>query len=191
MYKAGDLAHRLDIHPNTIRNWADSYAQFMSEHALGKANAARRRFTEHDALVLATIADLRAKGLTPEQIVESLNAGQLIDRLPDLPTEEEEEARKSVSLVPLATLQRALDQVRVLESEIDRVRHERDLALEQRDRSVAELTQHVAALREQLGRAEGRLESADQLRGDLQKALDEIHRLNREIGRLEARLDDD
>ena len=155
--KAGEVAKRINVHSNTVRNWSSEYAAFLSADAVGAGSGSRRRFTEHDAVILATIADLRAKGYTPTQVTEALQSGRVVDVLPNLPTPEEEEARRDVALVPVAQLERALDEVRRIRDELERVTAERDRALERGETKTAELNATINELQAELGRAQGTL----------------------------------
>jgi DNA-binding transcriptional MerR regulator len=156
-FKAGEVSKRIGVHGNTVRNWSSEYADFLTPEAVGSGSGSRRRFTDQDALVLATIADLRAKGFTREQVIAALQAGRLKDSLPNLPAPEEEAARRDVALVPVAQLQRALDEVQRVRDELDRVIAERDRALERGDKVSAELNAHINELKAELGRAQGQL----------------------------------
>jgi DNA-binding transcriptional MerR regulator len=158
--KAGEVSKRIGVHGNTVRNWSSEYADFLSPTAVGTGSGSRRTFSEQDAIVLATIADLRGKGFTREQVIEALKAGRLKAVLPNLPTPEEEEARRDVALVPVAQLQRALDEVQRVREELEQVRAERDRAIERGDKVSTELNARINELERALGRAEGRISPA-------------------------------
>ncbi len=148
----GELARILRVHVNTIRLWADEYHAYLSDTAVGRGGA-RRVLTDRDAIVLATVAQLRSDGLNHQQVVEALDAGRLVEHLPDAPTAEEAAARERVALIPVAELHRALDRVSALQNEIEVIRAERDrgaIALEQANADIARL-QH------ELGIAQGQL----------------------------------
>lgn len=149
--KIGELARRINTPSNTLRYWCKEYGQYLSDGAKVGGLGTVRNLSERDALVLATIADLRSKGLSREQIVGAIEKEHLIESLPDEKTAEEREAQKSVALVPLAQLHRALDQIQVMQSEINRLIEERDKALIGRD----EASQRISELQHELGRARG------------------------------------
>jgi DNA-binding transcriptional MerR regulator len=153
--KTNQLARRLGVSPNTIRNWADEFSEFLSESLTSRSSGTRRIFSDRDSLILATIADLRAKGLTQDQIIEALQKEKLVEALPGAATPEEEDAQKSIALVPVAELHRALDQIKVMSGEIERLTHERDRAAAAREDTVEQYSKQIAELREQLGRARG------------------------------------
>lgn len=160
LMKTGELAERLGIHPNTIRVWCKSYAAYLSRGAAGRASGVNRDLSERDCLVLATVADMRADGLPHEAIVASLENGNLVTALPDIPAPEETAARERVELIPVAELKRALDQIRTLENERDRVIAERDAAM----LDAKEAGRRIVELEREIGRLQGRFEEVR--RGD-------------------------
>lgn len=155
--KTGDISTRLGVHPNTLRTWAETYSEFLSDKASGTRPAAKRRYSEVDALTLATIAQLREQGLGHEQIVEALRNGRRVESLPNTPTAEEAQARQSVSLVPMPTLERSLDQVARLQTEIESLKLERDHAIQRGDELVKDHNQQIAALNGRINQLEGDL----------------------------------
>ena len=157
--KTGQIAKHLSVSPSTVRFWASEYATYLSDGATGlnMNKGATRVFNEQDALVLATIAQMRDKGETHEQIVSALDQGRLVNNVPSAPKQDEMQPRQTVGLVTVDELHRALDQIQFLQLEIERLTEERDLALIHRDRDVAELNQKIAQLHAELGRAEGKL----------------------------------
>jgi DNA-binding transcriptional MerR regulator len=69
MYSTGDLKERFGVSGTTVRNWARTYAEFLSPSA-SPPKGEVREYSEQDALVLAM-----------------LEAGDLVDELPQpLPT---------------------------------------------------------------------------------------------------------
>lgn len=155
--KTGQLAKRLKVAPSTVRYWAGEYADYLSERATGRSKGSVRRFNDDDALVLATVADLRDKGLTPEQIHRALANGQRVDNVPELPTEEEQQARDSVALVPVSELNRALDLVRNLENQINKLEEDRDTLRISRDAA----NERIGELQRELGEARGKLQALE------------------------------
>ena len=179
--------HKRDA--QTIRNWCDTYAEFLSPTGKGTRPGATRKFNVEDQFVIATIAELSDMGLTTETIKGRLNDGYRVEQLPEPPTEEEERIRQNISLVPASDWLRVMDQVKLLQEEIRGVSEERDQALIALD----EANKSVANLRHQIGLLEGRLQEIDRRdnRSDTQAdALQqEIIRLNREVARLELMLE--
>lgn len=148
-YKAGDMARRLDIHPNTVRRWAIEYNSHFSPGATGK----RRYFTDEDLRVLATITAYRDQGISPAEVERMLAAGQRVENIPPPVTEEEEAARRDVRLVPVAQYERALDRIQALENELDRLTAERDNAtLDQQA-----VTARIEALQREIGILQGQV----------------------------------
>lgn len=113
-YRTGEIAERLKVHENTIRAWADSYSDLLT----ARANGAKRKFTNDDLLILATVAEYRDKGLSFDAIRDVLVSGQRIAEVPEIPTPEAIEARESVALIALPEYERALDNIKQLQSEL-------------------------------------------------------------------------
>lgn len=155
--KTGDISTRLGVHPNTLRTWAETYTEFLSDKASGTRPAAKRRYSEEDARTLATIAQLREQGLSHEQIVETLRNGQRVEVLPDAPTTEEVQARQAVSLVPMSTLERSLDEIARLTTEIEGLKLERDHAIQRGDELVKDYNQQITLLNGRINQLEGDL----------------------------------
>lgn len=153
MLKTGDIARRINVHENTVRNWTDEYRAYMSPGALG----AKRKFSEADLRILATVADMREKGITPADIAAALGEGKRIAELPPEPSPAEEQARQEVRLVPLANVERALNEVVRLETELAKITQERDIAIERRDRDVTTYNERINALEREIGEMRGKL----------------------------------
>jgi len=123
-YKTGSIAKALNVHENTIRDWSDRYQSLLSK----RATSGRRKFTEDDFLLLATIADYRDKGLSLDAIEAALQKGQRIDKAPDVPTPDELEARQDVEIVAiprdsyLLEVERYQLQIEVAKAEIERLK---------------------------------------------------------------------
>lgn len=94
-FKSGEIARALNVNPNTIRSWADTYGEFLSN----RATAAKRTYTPDDFLVLSTIAELRKSGLSFDAIRDALRNGQRIDTPPDVPTAQEVERKEQEGIV--------------------------------------------------------------------------------------------
>jgi DNA-binding transcriptional MerR regulator len=140
-----------------VRNYARDFAEFLSPEAIGIEPNARRRYSERDALILATVADLRANGLTVEQVSEALHGGRLADKLPEAPTPAETQARESIALIARPEYERALDRVQQLEGELDLLRSERDRAIERWQSDTTDLNTRINVLERELGEARGEL----------------------------------
>lgn len=157
MYTTGDLAARFNVSRDTIRNYARDFGEFLSQEATGIEPNARRRYSDADALILATVANLRANGLNVEQVTEALRGGRLVDKLPEAPTPAETEARESIALVAMPEHARVLDRVQQLEGELDSLRSERDRAIERWQTDTTELNARINGLERELGEARGKL----------------------------------
>ncbi|MCA9915269.1 MAG: MerR family transcriptional regulator, partial [Anaerolineae bacterium] len=163
-YKTGELARALKVNSNTVRSWADTYAALLSSGA----TANKRTYTPEDALLLATVAEMRNAGVSFDAIREALETGQRIGAMPDIPTPEEKQARESAALVPQAerdALAAQLEQEKqyrqYLEGELATMRSERDNLLQRLEsetsdireawrNEVAELNQRIEAMQQQL-----------------------------------------
>ena len=148
-YKTGDVARRVGIHPNTARTWADTFSTHFSDSARGS----RRKFTEKDVRVLATIAHLRDRGFELDDIQDLLKNPENFVDLPPEP-DEAEAARRAVALVPQAQVERALDRIVQLENERDKLLAERDSALN----NNVELNTRINTLEREIGVLEGQLQ---------------------------------
>lgn len=157
--KAGEISKRLSVHPNTIRNWSDEFASFLSGDTTAEAPGGRRRYSEADVHILATIAQLKQQGLKNEQVHEALSAGRRAKEVPPAPTPQEEEVRQSVALVLRSEYDHALDRIKELHDERGRLIEERNAALMARDQDVTALNERIAGLQNELGRAQGQLDA--------------------------------
>jgi DNA-binding transcriptional MerR regulator len=155
--KIGQAAKRLSQSPNTIRYWVNEYGSYLSSSAQVKGLGTARNLTERDLLILATIADLRSQGLNRDQIEKAIVEGKLVAHLPETPTPETEAAQKSITLVPIADLHRTLDQIKTLQTEIDRLVTERDNAVTTQQDMAEAYTERIEELSRELGRARGML----------------------------------
>lgn len=153
--KTGDVARRLQIHENTVRAWADQYSQFFSPGAV----ASKRKYSEDDIRVLATILEMRDAGIKPADITEALQNGRRVDVIPPPVTNAETEARRDVQLIPLAEYKRSLDEIVRLNTQIDTLTFERDRAVRERTEDAERYNQQIATIRQQLGQAEGELKA--------------------------------
>lgn len=153
----GQLADRLKVSRETIRNYASEFADYLSPEAVGVAANAKRRYSDKDALTLATIARLRANGQNYESIRGALDNGQLLEALPPVPSEAEKEARENVALVVRPEYERVLDRVGQLEGELENLRAERDRAIATWQGDVTRLNERIAILEREKGLIEGEL----------------------------------
>lgn len=71
--KTGEIAKDLNVTPNTIRNWCELYARFLSPLANPTLGNQERIFTPRDVTVLKMIAQLRAERKTHSEITQRLS----------------------------------------------------------------------------------------------------------------------
>ena len=65
-------ATRLQVSPNTLRNWSEQYRDFLSATAQPGVQP-ERRFTEQDVTILTYIKQLRSEGMKEPEIIERLH----------------------------------------------------------------------------------------------------------------------
>lgn len=184
--KSTELGRRLGISDATVRDWSDRYADFLSERGGGLDFGATRRFSEADALLLTTVSELRDEGLGHDAIRRALERGRRAERVPDLPTPEEVEARERVELVPQAEAERWMAQVQFLSGELERLTARYQAELErlagERDSLMddlrnergerADLERHAGKLEGELEQVKIRLEEAQQRLEETREELD-------------------
>ena len=125
-YTTKQAASKLQVSPNTLRNWSDQYAGFLGESAR-PGHQPERRFADKDLTVLTYIKQLRAEGLQAEQIRERLTETTFQDAeilqqqttiegdkpqqttAIDLPTAQEAQHLTPAPLVALVDLERLID----------------------------------------------------------------------------------
>lgn len=77
-YATKPAANKLQISPNTLRNWSDQYSTFLSESAR-PGHKPERRFTDKDLTILTYIKQLRSEGLEQPHITERLSETNFYD----------------------------------------------------------------------------------------------------------------
>lgn len=78
VYKIGEVSARLglvDKNSNTLRSWADEFAEFLSQ-SCNPPPGQSRRFTSHDVRVLTAVRSYRANHLSYDEIRDRLRAGE-------------------------------------------------------------------------------------------------------------------
>lgn len=160
MYSSATLTNLYGISRETVRQWVNEFKEYLSPGATPSAGR-QRIFNDSDMRVFALIHEMKGRGALYEDIHAALKTGQR----GDLPS-------TLHSLVPGgATDSRALG----LRKELEQVK--------------SELVATRQKLQEVMESDTKRAGQVDELRIQLESAYKTIERLNREIGRLEARGD--
>lgn len=162
-YKSRDLQQLFNKSNETIRVWSEEFRQYLSPTAT-PGDGRHRLYTADDLKVLALVNEMRGQGARSEDVHASLQAGSRME-IPESTVEQ------ALTLQSSIELDKALDRIANLETQLQ-------------DAHV-----QIAGLEKQLIQANTRLElksEQDEDRTDLQA---EIARLNREMGKLEARID--
>lgn len=169
--KSGEIASALGVTPDTIKNWAKhpTLEQFFSAGAKGEDGNFQRTFTEADVLVLSTIHYLRTNGTSDwEQIARRLEGGERHQEFPQnaiaadprtVPIQQAEQSARAMAT--LAERDAAMQRVRELETEVDRLRAERETDRSRYEAEAGKLHDQIARLNREIGRLEGRIESLD------------------------------
>ena len=182
--KMSEVGKKLGKHDNTIRNWADWYSEYLSPPP---PKGEVRHFIDQDFRVLAFINELADKGLNRVAIEDTLkrrrDGGVPFPPVhPDLMAGDAQQAMLDSSTTALA-LQAANELIAT------------------KDARIAELEATEVELRHQIEQMESmtardRAESQTQYQALLGKYMalqkehsTEVAQLNRELGKLEGRLD--
>ena len=168
--KTGKVAKAFGIDRKTVSNWTDmpQFQEFFSTEARG-INRTQRDYLEPDLLVINTIRVMRNKNMDWDEIAAALESGERERELPAsaMLVETTAPIAQYGRIVELQTaLEAAEEQVELLQGEVERLREE----LQQRVDSVRDQERTKAANREQ-------------------QLLDEIIKLNRQMARLEVRME--
>lgn len=168
--KTGKVAKAFGIDRKTVSNWTDmpQLSKFFSPEAQG-IDRTQRDYLEPDLLVINTIRALRNKGIDWDDIAVILDSGERERELPAsaMLVETTAPIAQYGRIVELQTsLEAAEEQVEMLQEEVERLRSE----LQRRVDTVREDERRTAREREQ-------------------QLLDEIIKLNRQMARLEVRME--
>lgn len=172
--KTGEIAERLGVSDNTIRNWSRDYANYLSDQGAGLQPGATREFTQDDVIVLATIAEYRDSGLTHEQISDLLDEGKRTALIPPPPPMNEDRVRENVELT---TRERA--EVEILTARLNMLQAQFAQALQERENAVKaerealkridELHQELADAKASAARMEERASRLDELNAEIRR----------------------
>ena len=160
--RSGELAKLLGVADQTLLNWMKQpeIKALFSREALGEAGSVQRIYTDEDAVLLNTIRDLRANGLNDWQEIAKLLADGMRQR--EFP---KNALITDTRVIPVPMAEQATQLAQVVQ--------ERDSAMER----VVELTQQLD-------------EERAERRRDNELAQAELRRLEREIGKLEGRIEE-
>lgn len=152
MATTGDLAELFGCSPQTLRVWASTFKEFLSEDATGGGGAIRQ-FDEDDIRVLLLVNELRNEHKPYDEIKSILAAGARAE-LPEMDPPHQEQRAAPLAEVPIQELIRLTGEQR---GEIKTLREERDhlreeLREERTARTVAE---------KEASRLQGRLEALE------------------------------
>lgn len=166
-YSSPQLAALFKRNEQTIRRWSDEFAEYLSIHATpGEGRA--RQFTDEDLPVLALIASMKATKAEYRDIHAALENGERGEVPENINAIIPSPDRSSLQIDLLT------EQLQDRERELIRVQ-----AMYESEQSAHQRTQEQSA------------QALKELESRLQAAQDEIAKLNREIGRLEGKLDHD
>ncbi len=161
------------ITAETVRTWSQEFAEFLSPTA-NPGKGRNRIFTEKDMQVFSLVSELKARGLTYEDIHAALHNGQ-IGELPPAP-----------ATVEAMALEREEQSLAI---QVERMRDMVALLTQQRD----ELQTMIQPVKDENIRLQAQLEAAQkraQEDAEQRRLLTEdIAHLNREIGKLQAKLE--
>lgn len=160
--RSGELAKILGVADQTLLNWMKQpeVNPYFSREALGAAGSVQRIYTEEDAVILNTIRELRSNGTTDWREIGKMLADGF--RKQEFP---KNALITDTRVIPVPMAEQATQLAQILQ--------ERDSALER----ATELAQALDD--ERAGRKK-----------DNELAQAELRRLEREIGKLEGRLEE-
>jgi DNA-binding transcriptional MerR regulator len=168
--KTGKVAKAFGIDRKTASNWTDmpQFKKFFSPEALG-IDRTQRDYLEPDLLVINTIRAMRNKNKDWDEIAAFLETGERERELPA-------SAMLVETTAPIAQYGRIV---------------ELQTALESAEEQIDSLQLEVETLREELQkRVDGVREKEREKASEREKQLlDEIINLNRQMGRLELRIE--
>jgi len=123
----GELAEMFDVTPNTVRNWAKRYAEFLSAGA-NPGVGHQRTFSTRDVNVFSFVSSYLADGLNHDEIrgaiaLKSIPDDQPVSIVDDAEDEAEETkpARLEPSMVDLVLLvDKRFDELRANDAQLNR-----------------------------------------------------------------------
>jgi DNA-binding transcriptional MerR regulator len=169
-YKPGDIATALGISISSIRNWTDQpeFQEFLSDLAKREGahvNAKQREYTQQDLFVLNTISRQKTRFNTWADVADYLQAGNLDTDLP-----------ASAALVQPMTVAEGFADAIMLRQQIDLLA-----------KSLSDAEDEIDFLRNRV--EEVREQEQEKARVREEKLRNEIIELNRNMARLEYRIE--
>ena len=162
-YKSKDVQTLFSVSAETVRKWSEEFSEYLSPLAT-PGHGRHRIFSSDDLHVFALIAELKNKGMTYADIGGALANGQR-GEIPEGSPE------RGLTLRSALELDYAQRQILALSTERD------------------ELQSEVQSLREENIRLKTQLESSDKQSEEMGGLRQQIADLNRQIGRLEGKLE--
>jgi DNA-binding transcriptional MerR regulator len=168
--KTGKVAKSFGIDRKTVSNWTDipQLQKFFSTEARG-LNRTQRDYLEPDLLVINTIRVMRNKNMDWDEIAIYLESGERERELPA-------SAMLVETTAPIAQYGRIVE----LQTALESAEEQMILLQEETARLRIELQQRVDAVRD---------EERQRAREREQQLLDQLIELNRQIARLEVRME--
>lgn len=170
-YRTTHVQNLYDVSGQTVRAWAEEFAQYLSPTANPGASK-NRLFTQDDLAVIDLIADLKKQGMTFPEVHASLKSGQR-GVAPNIAPDE-------VQLIVSSEVQS------YLELEVNRMKS----TLIEAQKSLANAQDQLAKLRhveDENVRLGAKLESEEERRqiaeATVKELMDKVEDLSREIGR--------
>jgi len=169
-YKPGDVATALGVSISSIRNWTEQqeFQEFLSDMAKREGdfvNAKQREYTQQDLYVMNTIAKQKSRFNSWDDIAESIRQGNVDTELP-----------ASAALVQPMTVAEGFADAIILRQQ-----------LQMMEKGLEDAENEIELLRKKLD--EVREEEQEKARVREDKLHNEIVELNRQMARLELRLE--
>lgn len=137
-----DLARQFGVNQQTIRNWANRFADYLSADATPPGEKAARVFTDADEAVILTVYRLRQHSKTYDEIEALLADGYRESVLDDVPGDET--GGPLVTLTPEAMqreIVKRVEEVARWEGRYSALEGERDRLIEERDEAQKQATE--------------------------------------------------
>jgi DNA-binding transcriptional MerR regulator len=171
--RSKEVADRVGVSDQTIRDWAGRYKEYLSPGA-NPEKGAIREYTLEDVRVFATVKRESDRRLPVGEIKTILDGGKLVEEVPEAPTPDDE-------TVPATEHALALQRINVLQRELERTRaaHERELErlvtrLDDSEGKREQTEQQLQDLRERIGQLRAERDQAVRILRDRDPKLAEV-----------------